>query len=891
MKNYVIIFVCLISIVCYGSTVNAALLIQTVPQGGTGWGSLQANTLLTGNGTSKIATTSIGSGLSLSGGVLSSTGGGGDPFTHPAAGQSATTSELWVAGLLSTASSTFSYLGGGLVGSNSGRLYSFASSSLLSGYVPYTGATASLDLGGNTLSAAQVTSTGGILTLSTGSIEHTLGIYAFRNADVGEWFWNLNVNNLTDDRNVTVPDWSGQMFVGSTTSLYQSAIGNIGIGTTSPTSLLSVHGNQYTSGSAFFGGAITATSSITANSLSLTTALPVASGGTGLSTFGGTNHVLYTTTADNLSSEAALTYNASTDNLAFLFASSTSLSTSAGAWLATGSGNVGIGTTSPTGKLEVNAGSVSPLTLYGTSAGISYFHDFGSIAAFQRPTAATAQGREALTLDLKSSGDAADIFGPGINFSISDTGVSNSVIGSIGFIRNGSDTAGDFIVKQGTFTGVPATLFIVKSSGDVGIGTSTPFSTLDLAETTGGTITLSRIDTGLLASDTVGLINFLNNDVQLTTQYLFAQIEGQASALTHNTDAASGNLIFRTTGSTAAGSPTERMRIEYTGNVGVGTSNLTGAMLTVSSSTNVTNVGGANVLRIQGGSSAADETIEIGFHSSSQGNTVVSPVVIGSKLISATNNDTRNLYFATRNTTTAGDLPTERLTIVPNGNVGIGTTTPTSFITPTGAPVFDISSAAGAGSSVIALHDRDSSQESTLASNGAGYNFRVAGSATAANNLIAFATEETASQYTPTERMRIASDGKVGVGTSTPAYTFSTVGTFAVATTTNNGLPNFSIDASGHLVTSGAKPVVSSCGTSPTIDGNDTTWRLHAGSVLATSCTITFSRTFTTAPVCVVTQETGTAVAIVASSTPTTLVISGATFTSDWFVGHCEKYE
>jgi hypothetical protein len=64
-----------------------------------------------------------------------------------------------------------------------------------------------------------------------------------------------------------------------------------------------------------------------------------------------------------------------------------------------------------------------------------------------------------------------------------------------------------------------------------------------------------------------------------------------------------------------------------------------------------------------------------------------------------------------------------------------------------------------------------------------------------------------------------------------------------------------------------------------------------AGSVLATSCTITFSKTFTTAPVCTITQETGTAVAVVASSTPTNVVISGATFTSDWFVGRCEKYE
>ena len=41
--------------------------------------------------------------------------------------------------------------------------------------------------------------------------------------------------------------------------------------------------------------------------------LTVANGGTGLSTFGGTNHILYTSAADTLTSEAAFTYDASTN--------------------------------------------------------------------------------------------------------------------------------------------------------------------------------------------------------------------------------------------------------------------------------------------------------------------------------------------------------------------------------------------------------------------------------------------------------------------------------------------------------------------------------------------------------------------------------------------------
>lgn len=55
------------------------------------------------------------------------------------------------------------------------------------------------------------------------------------------------------------------------------------------------------------------------------TDLSVANGGTGLSTFGGTNTILYTTAADTLSSEAAFTYNPSTDLLTAVNATTTNL--------------------------------------------------------------------------------------------------------------------------------------------------------------------------------------------------------------------------------------------------------------------------------------------------------------------------------------------------------------------------------------------------------------------------------------------------------------------------------------------------------------------------------------------------------------------------------------
>lgn len=56
---------------------KAALPITQVINGGTGWSNFQINTLLTGNGKNPLATTTVGSGLLLSGGVLSATGGTG----------------------------------------------------------------------------------------------------------------------------------------------------------------------------------------------------------------------------------------------------------------------------------------------------------------------------------------------------------------------------------------------------------------------------------------------------------------------------------------------------------------------------------------------------------------------------------------------------------------------------------------------------------------------------------------------------------------------------------------------------------------------------------------------------------------------------------------------
>lgn len=77
---------------------------------------------------------------------------------------------------------------------------------------------------------------------------------------------------------------------------------------------------------------------------------------------------------------------------------------------------------------------------------------------------------------------------------------------------------------------------------------------------TGGLLTISRADSSLTIGEVVGKIQWWNNDATLTTQNIFADIEVNA-VQTISTDAAAGKMIIRTTGTTAGGSPEERITL------------------------------------------------------------------------------------------------------------------------------------------------------------------------------------------------------------------------------------------------------------------------------------------------------------------------------------------
>lgn len=119
------------------------------------------------------------------------------------------------------------------------------------------------------------------------------------------------------------------------------------------------------------------------------------------------------------------------------------------------------------------------------------------------------------------------------------------------------------------------------------------------------------------------------------------------------------------------------------------------------------------------------------------------------------------------------------------------------------------------------------------------------------------------------DRLHISSNGNVGISTSTPwgrlsiaEYAPGNVQPFFViasSTSANATSTAFLIAASGHIIASSTSPVLSACGTGPSMVGSDS-WGTVTTGATAGGCVVTFQQPWATAPVCVVTPQTGSVV-------------------------------
>lgn len=378
--------------------------------------------------------------------------------------------------------------------------------------------------------------------------------------------------------------------------------------------------------------------------------------------------------------------------------------------------NVGIGTTSPSDKLHVNGGSIvvsgttypsitfSPIS--GTNFGITNRYTdnrlsidaigTGEIVNFlsngKVGIGTTTLGDYTLSINRNSSGVAV----MGIKNS-SATGYSGAhifndtgtVVGHWGYgnasISGGlSDQVyfGSTASKPVVFTMGDVEKMRIHTNSNVGIGTTNPSGKFDIAHDmyTGAGV-------GVLQAGAYGNINFktgsstgaFTNQQGITWQvdnYGGTTNYGVQAQIAVGNNGNVGTFMGFFTSNNYGAPPVERIRIQHTGNVGIGTTNPTANLYINANSANLTQ----NILTVQGGGSS--------------GNYGFSVLANNGDTILATDGLTYNVYAA----------PT-------SGKVGIGTTSPVAKLSvfadgtsphpsPTG-----ISVSAGAGGANIIARD------------------------------------------------------------------------------------------------------------------------------------------------------------------------------------------
>jgi hypothetical protein len=396
------------------------------------------------------------------------------------------------------------------------------------------------------------------------------------------------------------------------------------------------------------------------------------------------------------------------------FATSAVGGTTMSEWMRiTSTGNVGIGTTSPFGNAP--NGVTKGLEINGNSS-----TDVASIRLRSSPFGTASTG--------------------GLNvISMYDTGHYDYPFYSGG----NSDVAFGFARTPGglSYSAVnlaPYTLLTIKGNGNVGIGTTSPGNRLTIQQS-GNTSTAS-----------VGIVSINSAD----DTYI-----GLGYNSTSDT-----NRIVSSYGSTGAYKPisfwtsdSERMRIDNSGNVGIGTTNPANKLVVLSAST--TTAG----LVVAGGGSMGTGNLDsgeilIGGSAPAQGRLIYNYQNGYLYLDNSYNNDGANIYFRTKTAST----PVNAMTILGNGNVGIGTTNPSNQLTvgTNYSPAFSGNGITfgGGGSRIISVRDTTNGIEAGMKAGSDGVIYLGSASVHPLHFTI-----------NTVSKMVIDTAGNVGIGTTSPS--------------------------------------------------------------------------------------------------------------------------
>jgi len=346
------------------------------------------------------------------------------------------------------------------------------------------------------------------------------------------------------------------------------------------------------------------------------------------------------------------------------------------------SGNVGIGTTSPGNTLHVykdaSIGGFGSLTL--ANAGLRV--EDSSISAYFDGNTWVSDGSGNLNIGTVNEQD--------INFGTNDT--TRMTIADNGDMGIG-DTTPDAMLEVVTRGDTDVfnlsrgasgdgDLMTVTAEGLVGIGTTSPEAKLHVGESTGANILLNRQQgSGVLVDYLLGQILFDSSDGGVSSVDAPVMIRAYA-AEAQGSNNKGGYLTFETKAKVVPeeGEATERMRIDSSGNVGIGTTS-PGALLHIRQPATADSspiealrisMDDGDLVNMQAGMGS-----KISFYMpNNEDTTSFEGAFIASVKESATdNNDDTALIFGT---TVEGGTVTEQMRIDKDGNVGIGTTSPNS---------------------------------------------------------------------------------------------------------------------------------------------------------------------------------------------------------------------
>ncbi|WP_409480109.1 tail fiber domain-containing protein [Pseudobdellovibrio sp. HCB154] len=309
---------------------------------------------------------------------------------------------------------------------------------------------------------------------------------------------------------------------------------------------------------------------------------------------------------------------------------------------------VGIGTSAPTQLLEVRkdqAGlpTIAKVVNSNTTAGTQARFDL-----------ATGTANSYSIMSVSENGAGATSF---------EIATGNGISNGMYFTAGSSVTSQPIIFRQASTERMR-----INSSGNVGIGTATPVYKLSVYEGSGNVI--SNVESG-------------NNGSAAYTRHSGKSAAGVARTYGNGLNISDGNAGYEVYDFTAGVS---RMFINTNGNVGINTTN-PGAKLHLLGNqaleNNSANAAGASIAfwknRNYGATQNNDELGYLSFYGHDGSTTLRSAYMISHADGAATSGSVPgNLKFFT--TTAGSGDSTEKMRIGANGNVGIGTTTPSTTL-------------------------------------------------------------------------------------------------------------------------------------------------------------------------------------------------------------------